>query len=50
MSTIQDDRGVEPEDEDIILTGDAVAKEKRLPHVLDALGNPAAAEDSLAGD
>ncbi|MCE9541090.1 hypothetical protein K8R03_00850 [Candidatus Kaiserbacteria bacterium] len=50
MSTIQDDRGVEPEDENIPLTDDAASEEKRLPHVLDALGNPAAIEDDLAGD
>lgn len=50
MSKKQDDRGVQPESEEIILTGEGLYAPEQPEHVVDALGNPAAPEDDLAGD
>lgn len=49
MAPLQEDRGVDPESEEIILTGEGVVH-KPLAHVEDATGRPAAIEDDLAGD
>ena len=48
MAPEQEDRGVAPKGEEIILNGEEVETEEF--HVQDALGNPAAPEDDLAGD
>lgn len=50
MSTEQEDRGVEPESEEIILTGDGVQEVVEPGHVVDGIGEPAATEDDLGGD
>ena len=50
MSKQQDDRGVQPESEEIILTGEGLHGAAPPEHVKDGLGNPAAAEDDMAGD
>ena len=50
MSTEQEDRGVDPEAEDLVMTDEGLVEAEKPPHVLDALGNPAAPEDDLGGD
>lgn len=48
MAPEQEDRGVDPENEDIVLSGPGEIDEEE--HVLDATGRPAKPEDDLAGD
>ncbi len=49
MARRQEDLGVEPEGEEIVLTGHGPERRK-LGHVQDGTGRPAAPEDDMAGD
>ena len=49
MSKEQDDRGVDPESEEIFLTEHG-REIHRMDHILDATGRRAAPEDDSAGD
>ncbi len=49
MARRHDDQGVEPEGEEIILTGHGLEVRKH-EQVLDGTGNPAAPEDDMSGD
>lgn len=48
MSPEQEDRGVEPETEEVIIDGKEVVRE--TPHELDGIGEPAAEEDDTGSD
>jgi hypothetical protein len=48
MSPEQEDRGVEPETEEVIIDGKEVIRE--TPHELDGIGEPAAEEDDTGSD
>lgn len=48
MAPKQEDRGVEPEGEEIILTGEGLMR-KRQGRIEDATGRPAAIENDLGG-
>jgi|GEM_PF-5265238 len=48
MSPEQEDRGVEPQIEEVVIDGEEVTRQ--TPHELDGLGQPAAEESDLGGD